>query len=138
MTKANHAFRSSGSPKFHQHQSYSILFSDGIKCMADTTRCYWLIELIAFYQDKPEIGKLKFQCWELLRATESAFDIIATDSHNHIVIAHQVPFIDFPYDAATVWVVNNCIILPNEFVNCHIKPSTPVQGIDTSSFISNN
>src|ERR1700712_4172019 len=123
MNKANNHFKTpNGSPKFHEHPYFNIIYSDSVKTLCDACCSNWMLELIAFYQDKPEVKKNKFQCWELLRATDSTFDVVATDSHNHIIVAHQIPFIHFPYDACTLWMVNNCVILPNEYVNCHTKP----------------
>jgi len=139
MTKANHFFCSSGTPpRFHELLSSDLLFSDGVKTIVESTKCQWFLELIAKLQDEKKLNAHYFQNWELMRMSRSSFHIIVTDSLNHILVRHQVAAIDFTYDTATFWLVNNCIILPSEFVNCHMKTTALENTTHTSSFFVNN
>ncbi len=40
-----------------------LLFTDGIKYLADRPDCYWLIDLVGSYQ--PQLEDIRFQLWEV-------------------------------------------------------------------------
>lgn len=40
-----------------------LLFTDGIKYLADRASCYWLIDLVGSYQ--PQLRHIPFQLWEI-------------------------------------------------------------------------
>lgn len=116
MTIANHHFGSSnGSDNFFSHKPSLILYTDGVKQLAEECKAYWLIDLIISHQCKQEINLQRFQVWELLRSRESTYDILATDGNNHFIASQQIPYSDFPYDAATIWLVDGCMMLPKEY-----------------------
>ena len=45
----------------------------------------------------------------------SKFFIKATDGNNNPVASQKISFSDFPYDLATVWLVDGCLMLPTEY-----------------------
>jgi hypothetical protein len=46
---------------------------------------------------------------------DDAFQIVGTDGNDKEIASQQIPFSDFRYDTATLWLVNGCLMLPNEY-----------------------
>ena len=116
MKNANSNFGSgNGSENFYCHKPSLILYTDGVKDMAETCQAYWLIDLIISHQCKKVVNLERFQVWELKRVKDDAFTIVATDGNNNKVTSQEIPFSDFPYDLATVWLVDGCMMLPCEY-----------------------
>ena len=116
QTKANDHFGShNGSENFYCHRPSLILYSDGIKELAEACQSFWLIDLIISHQSKKDINLQRFQVWELLKVRDSCFDIMATDGNKRFIVSQQIPYSDFPYDEAIVWLVDGTLMLPCEY-----------------------
>ena len=76
---------------------------------------YWLIDLVISYQGTREINLQRFQVWELKRKKDCKFSILATDGNDNFIASQQIPFSDFPFDIATLWLVDGCMMLPTEY-----------------------
>ncbi len=116
MTNANDNIQTgNGSENFYCHRPSLMLYTDGVKDMAETCQAYWLIDLIISHQCKKAVNLERFQVWELKREKADKFFIKATDGNNNPVASQKIPFSDFPYDAATIWLVDGCLMLPTEY-----------------------
>ena len=116
MTNANDNFgNANGSENFYVQKPSLIFYTDGVKSMAETCGAYWLIDLVVSYQGTRKINLQRFQVWKLTRIKEQSFSILATDGNNNRIAGQQIPFSDFPYDTATLWLVDGCIMLPTEY-----------------------
>ena len=120
MTNANDNFgNANGSENFYNpslpFRGRGLLYTDGVKSMAETCGAYWLIDLVVSYQGTPKINLQRFQVWELKRKKENAFSILATDGNKNRITSQQIPFSDFPYDTATLWLVDGRLMLPAEY-----------------------
>ena len=116
MKNANSNYsHSNGSENFYYHRPSLMLYSDGVKLMAEECQAYWLIDLIISHQCKQEINLERFQVWHLTRVKDCRFKIIATDGNDNPIVTQQIPFSDFPYDLATIWLVDGCLMLPCEY-----------------------
>jgi hypothetical protein len=116
MKNANDNFGSSnGSENFYCHRPSLMLYTDGVKDLAEKCQAYWLIDLIISHQCKKEVNLERFQSWELRRVTGNSFFIYATDGNRNRVARQKIPFSDFEYEAATPWMVDGCLMLPNEY-----------------------
>ena len=66
MKNANDNFGSNnGSENFYCHKPSLILYTDGVKDMAEGCQAYWLIDLIISHQCKKDVNLERFQVWEL-------------------------------------------------------------------------
>lgn len=94
-----------------------ILFTDGIKYMAETGGAYWLIDAIASYQITSRIKAEPFQLWKLKKNTEnnSAVLTMQPDSDQPEMVRQEIPFTDFPLDNITLYVCDNVLLLPSEY-----------------------
>ena len=116
MRNANDNFGcSNGSENFYCHKPSLILYTDGVKELAQKCGAYWLIDLIISHQCHKEIKLERFQVWNLKRVGDNVFKIVATDGNENKVTSQKIPFSDFPYDLATVWLVDGCMMLPTEY-----------------------
>ena len=116
MKNANNFFgASNGSENLYRHSFTKFIYTDGVKSLVRDCKAYWLIDLIVSHQCYDVVKKEPFQVWDLHRVKDDEFTIICTDG-NHNKVTHQdIPFSDFPYDLATLWLVDSCIMLPCEY-----------------------
>ena len=116
MKNANHYFGiSNGSENFFCHKPSLMLYTDGVKAMAETCEAYWLIDLIISHQCKRDINLERFQVWDLKKVKGNQFSILCTDGNHNKVTSQEIEFSDFPYDLATIWLVDGCLMLPCEY-----------------------
>lgn len=116
MTNANDFFGSgNGSENFYQNRLSPIIYTDGVKEMAESCGAYWLIDVVVSHQLTKAVKLEPFQAWRLKRVKDDAFHIVATDGNGKEIARQQIPFSDFRYDIATLWLVNGCLMLPNEY-----------------------
>lgn len=104
-----------------------LLFTEGVRYVADTCGAFWLVDAIASHQGAARVRREPFQVWNLERegltpdAGEpsegwvlSAWDDSAHKSH---LLARQViPYSDFPPDLSPfkLYVENGTCLLPEE------------------------
>lgn len=116
MTKANDFFGShNGSENFYKHQLSKIIYTDGVKELAETCGAYWLIDLIISHQLHNHVKSESFQVWDLIRLKNNTFTILCTDGNKKRITSQDIPYSDFSYDMATLWLVNNTLMLPSEY-----------------------
>lgn len=116
MKNANHVFgTNNGSENFYRHNLSSIVYTDGVKDLATTCSAYWLLDLIISHQIYEEVKNESFQVWDLKRLEKNSFTIIATDGNHNKVTSQEIPYSDFPYDLATIWLVDGTMLLPSEY-----------------------
>jgi len=116
MKNANNDFGSSnGTLDYYRHSLSGLHFTDGVRDLAEACQSYWLIDLILSYQANPKFAEEPFQVWELSRKTGNAFVIICHDGNCNRIDRQIIPFSDFPYDKATLWLSYGVLILPVEY-----------------------
>jgi hypothetical protein len=116
MQNANENFGSSnGSENFYCHRPSLMMYTDGVKDLAESCQAYWLIDLVISYQCHQAINLERFQVWDLKRVKNNHFKIVATDGNDNQIASQEIPFSDFNYDLATLWLVDGCLMLPKEY-----------------------
>ncbi len=116
MKKANDFFGThNGSENFFRHSLTGYVFTDGVQELAEGCQAYWLIDLILSHQCNQSVKIESFQVWDLKRLQDNVFTILATDGNDNKVTSQKIPFSDFPYDLATLWLVDGCLMLPSEY-----------------------
>ena len=115
-TNANDHFGShNGSEHIYSCRPFPITYTDGVKELVDNCECYWLIDIIISYQQYRNVNCQPFQVWKLKRFIKDSFNVEATDGNNHRIISQYIPFSDFKFDDATIWLVDSTLLLPNEY-----------------------
>ena len=116
MKNANHFFGAhNGSETFYRHNISKILYTDGVKKIADDCGAYWLIDLIISHKTNKAVSEESFQVWDLNRNNDNQLFILCTDGNDNKVTSQEIEFSDFPYDIATIWLVDGCLMLPCEY-----------------------
>ncbi len=91
-----------GSESFHSHFLPGVIFTDGVKWLADTAGAYWLIDAIASYQRDKKLTRdpmlHDYQIWQLDvdLAKKQAVLTCKADTDRDVVIRQQIKFTDFP------------------------------------------
>ena len=108
-----------GGDDYYKHFT-GLLYTDGVKTMAEQAGAYWLIDAVASYQRDKRVRNNKdlqeFQLWELhLTDTGGAILTCKRDSglSNPDVIRQVIEFTDFPEDIK-LYVENGVLLLPQE------------------------
>ena len=105
--------------QFHGTTQYyrdftGLLFTDGVKYLADNAKCYWLIDLVGSYQ--PQLRTTPFQVWSLeLRDDKSALVTMIEDTGQPIKIKQEIPFTDFPLTEFEFFCIDNVMLLKSEY-----------------------
>jgi hypothetical protein len=97
-----------------------FLITDGVKYLADTAKCYWLIDLIASYFPKRQVMAEPFQVWVLAVREGNQATIAADDGNGKHLASQEIPYTDFPLDEITLYVTNDAhngivVMLPSEY-----------------------
>lgn len=104
-----------------------LLYTEGIRSIAQNSNSYWFLDIIASYQ--LTLGKEYFQVWKLEREysytkTDGAksvlhrkdcFNVTCDDGNGKILVQQHIPFSDFEFDTYTVWCVDGVALLPIEY-----------------------
>lgn len=114
MSNANDQLRDfTGTSQWFRHFS-GLLFTDGVKAMAETFQAYWLIDLVMSHQTNPKVRVQPFQAWTLKRLLDCKFVAIATDGNENVIAKQLIHFSDFEADELTLWLEEGVLLLPSE------------------------
>jgi hypothetical protein len=105
-----------GTDEWHKHMS-GLLFTDGVKFLADTVGAYWLIDLIASWQKRARKDRMlrEIQIWELRvdLAAHTAIAVCLRDTNDE-AFRQEIPFTDFPLESVKFYLENDVLCLPSE------------------------
>ena len=102
-----------GTTNWYKH-TFGILFTDGIKYLADNAGAYWLIDAVASYQ--PEHKDKPFQIWNLkVNDDNSAVLTMKEDSNKPIVVKQEIPYTNFPLKEFECYFIDNTMLLKSEY-----------------------
>lgn len=104
-----------GASGFYRHQLSKMRYSCGVYELAEHCSAYWFIDLIISYQTNQAISNQPFQVWQLKRVKDDKFKVTATDGNENNIAQQAIPYSDFPYDKATIWLIDGVLLLPAEY-----------------------
>jgi hypothetical protein len=100
--------RFTGTDNYYQHWTRRLVYTDGVKYLADNGEAHWLIDAIASYQgDRRITGNATLrdmQFWKLTVADGRGTLTCAEDSGREPVIVQEIEYTDFPLDEVEIWV----------------------------------
>ncbi|MEO8036279.1 MAG: DUF6876 family protein [Acidobacteriota bacterium] len=105
-----------GTESYYSHPSRRILFTDGVKFLADQAKAYWLIDVVASWQHRMIVDRAlrEFQLWELVVNVDgTAVAICSRDSEDE-AFRQRIPVTDFPLDYLRLYVEAGVLMLPSE------------------------
>jgi hypothetical protein len=124
--------RCSGTENYYSVLFSKMVYTDGIKLLADRAGAYWLIDVIASYQqqcDRDEILR-DFQVWYLVRPESELIPHLSHEHKNGCIITcwcdtpkegdrpsirQDVPLTDFPLTDIKLYVCDGVLMLPSEY-----------------------
>jgi hypothetical protein len=91
-----------------------LLLTEGVKHLCEKAECYWLLNLIASYQD--EILEIEeFQVWHLYKNGGNWRLTCSDGNGKNLISAEEISYSDFPLEEIKIWVISGTILLPNEY-----------------------
>ena len=118
-----------GTEQWYRHGfARNVLYTDGVKYMAEKGGAYWLIDAIVSHQINPKVRKnerlQEFQVWTLKVAEDrSAVLTCQADSGEKAIVTQKIEATDFPLKEIKLWVeptggpngeILKVILLPSE------------------------
>jgi hypothetical protein len=105
-----------GTETWYRHAlNPSVLYTDGIKYLAERAGAYWLVDEIALGQTLPTLKAEGFQVWKLQVADNDSAVLICEDGNDTEVYRKDIPFTDFPLPEIMIFYTDNVILLPSEY-----------------------
>lgn len=107
----------SGTENYYHHWARNIIYTDGVKFMADEGGGHWLVDIIASYQTESAICNNErlqdFQLWELKKIGKGGVVTCREDSGIAPTITQELETADFPFDIK-LYVEGGVLLLPSE------------------------
>jgi hypothetical protein len=112
LSELNH-FR--GTEYYYKHPLGLVKYTDGVKYLAESAECYWLIDVVASYQVEKKFNKEKFLVFHLKVNSDLSAKITITDGNESILGMQMLEFTDFPLKEITLWCIDRIVLLPSEY-----------------------
>jgi hypothetical protein len=105
-----------GSENWYRHGlNCDVLFTDGVKYVADQGGAYWLLdEIVLAQRGQKAVAAEEFQVWALAVKADRTATLTCEDGNGKTVFSKRIGFTDFPAERITLWFENNTIYLPSE------------------------
>ncbi len=106
-----------GSEHWYRHaMARDVLYTDGVKYVAETGGAYWLIDEIAFAQRFDKLlAAEEFQLWKLMVNADHTATLTCEGGDGGVVFTKAIEYSDFPLAEITLCFINNTILLPSEY-----------------------
>ena len=106
-----------GSEQLYRHGFVrDIVFTEGVKYVADAAGAYWLIDKIALAQKfQPSVMAEEFQVWDLTADADRSAVLSCGDGNGREVYSKPIKWTDFSTPSISFYVCNGTILLPSEY-----------------------
>ena len=93
-----------------------LLYTDGVKYLADRAKAYWLIDAIASWQPTVRPIENEFQVWELKVNDDRTAELsVRADSGEPVIVEQRIDYTDFPLKSIRLYVQRGVLFLPSEY-----------------------
>ena len=110
-----------GSEMCYQIPLLKTRFTEGLKYLAETAGCYWLITDASVIA-KSLLDRSRFITIDFKRLSEEKQDysgyeaeLVYSDGNDNILETHRYNVTDFPLEELRLYFVDNTLMLPNEY-----------------------
>jgi hypothetical protein len=101
---------------WHRHPANPrIFYSDGIKFLADSASCWWLVDDIVLTQIFSMISAIKFQIWILEKTGKKRAVLRCESEHGTVLFTKIIPYSEFPLPRVVIYCVDKQIMLASEY-----------------------
>lgn len=102
-----------GTESYYRHFS-GLLYTEGVKFLADKAGCHWLIDIVASYQYK--LKNIGFQLWTLKVMPDRTAEVTAKeDTNTPILVSQKIEYTDFPLSEIKLYYIDGVLILLSEY-----------------------
>jgi len=104
-----------GRTPLHRHWLPRFYYTEGVRFLAERTRCFWLIDLIAILQLRAwkDAWLRQFQLWELFVNDGRGVLVCSRDSDD-VAFREVIEKTDFPIGYVHFYVDDGVLMLPSE------------------------
>ena len=105
-----------GTANWYRHPlARTVLYTDGVKFIAERAGAYWLIDEIALSQlGEPALKGEEFQLWTLLVDAHAAV-LRCDDGNGGRLLEKRIEYTDFPEPGIRFYYTDGVIMLPGEY-----------------------
>jgi hypothetical protein len=103
-----------GSDTFYRHPIGGIVYTEGVKHLAELAGAFWLIDLIGSYQ-YGKVRQVPFQLWILEVKGSKGVASMREDTDRPDIVKQRIPFTDFPEGRFELWLVDKTLMLKSEY-----------------------
>lgn len=104
-----------GTQNYYKHWTGLLLYTDGVRFLAQEAGAYWLIDAIASYQVKKKVRAIPFQLWELEVKNNEGVLTMKEDCDKPNVVKQEISYTDFPLDKIKLYLIDGILLLPSEY-----------------------
>lgn len=113
----------SGGDDFYKHW-LRLVFTAGVKYLADKAGAYWLIDVVASHQPSVQrkihkAGDRDFQVWELVVNPDKSCKVTCHngkgDDDKEIYKVQRIPYTDFPLTDIKLFCADGVLMLTSEY-----------------------
>ena len=104
-----------GTEHHHRHVLRNVVYTDGVKAMADVAEAHWLLDLVASHQRK-WASVAPFQLWLLtVNPDRTAYVTMQEDKGSPVLVRQEMHYTSFPLDEFKLYCIDSVILLPSEY-----------------------
>lgn len=105
-----------GTERIYRHSLVrSIVYTDGVRHVAQAGEAYWLIDKIACAQLEPRHREQAFQRWSLTVSADHSAELTCTNGNGTTISTEIIAFTDFPLEFIAFYVSDYTILLTSEY-----------------------
>ncbi len=91
-----------------------LLYTEGIRYLAERAGSYWLIDLVGSHQ--PKLQDVRFQVWGLeVKEDKSALVTMIEDDGEPLKVSQEIAFTDFPLNEFSFYCIDGVMLLKSEY-----------------------
>ncbi|NOS92279.1 MAG: hypothetical protein HOP30_10185 [Cyclobacteriaceae bacterium] len=87
-----------------------LLYTEGVKYLAERGDCYWLLDIIVSYQGKLPVEN---QVWELMHDKNKIF-VKCSDEKLNVLISQEIELSGFALDSLKLYLTKGVLMLQGE------------------------
>ncbi len=102
-----------GTSRYYRHP-LGVLYTDGVRHLAEAAGAYWLIDLVANYQ--PKVESAGFQLWKLrTRSDRTGLATMLEDDGQPSLVRQELEYTDFPLPEFSFYIIDGVVLLKSEY-----------------------
>jgi len=99
---------------FRHPAAKGVLYTEGVKYLAEMGGAWWLVDSIAFAQGERDLPA-EFQVWTLRSVADGGAVLCCRDVSGRLLRRTEIPQADFPLDEIRLFCVGGVLMLESEY-----------------------